>query len=215
MTKIKKFALGFVSVAMMAFAGAATAAPILVDFEGFTTPTTSFGMGGSLTMGSVIYNSVSGAGNIEGNLRWPSTHATQNGTARYQHQVGSAFTLDTVDGSLFSLTSFDFAERRIDNGFQAVSTIVTGTYGSGGTISATFTVSAPGFQSFTLGSGWTGLTLISFANPGSAFCTPDCVYYDNILLNTEAPSGVPAPGALALLGLGLLGIAGLRRRKAA
>jgi hypothetical protein len=35
-------------------------------------------------------------------------------------------------------------------------------------------------------------------------------YSDN-----EASSNVPAPGALALLGLGLLGIAGLRRRKAA
>jgi PEP-CTERM motif len=48
------------------------------------------------------------------------------------------------------------------------------------------------------------------------------VYFDSIehiayqtFMDASPSSGVPAPGALALLGLGLAGIGGLRRRKAA
>ena len=196
-----------VLVAMIALPGSAVAAPIIIDFEGIApfngatneNGTRIFGNGTFTSTHGHIYDSVLNAGH---------STLTDNGTDWYVHDNNTPFIVDTLDSSNFTLTSVDLADYTSKGGsFNPVSVLVTGFYAAGGTTSVVFNITTPGFSTFTFGPGWAGLTQATFDRNGSVY--PG---FDNIVLNGET-GGVPAPGALALLGIGLLAM-GARRKPA-
>ena len=177
-----------VLVAMIALPGSAVAAPIIIDFEGIApfngatneNGTRIFGNGTFTSTHGHIYDSVLNAGH---------STLTDNGTDWYVHDNNTPFIVDTLDSSNFTLTSVDLADYTSKGGsFNPVSVLVTGFYAAGGTTSVVFNITTPGFSTFTFGTlNITGLTA-----------------------DIDPPTGgVPLPGSMALLGIGLVGI-GLR-----
>ena len=73
----------------------------------------------------------------------------------------------------------------------------------------------PYFASLTLAQGYHSFELFSFQTIGGRNLSFSSSGPNGAAVQYVSTANVPTPGALALLGLGLLGIAGLRRRKAA
>jgi hypothetical protein len=101
----------------------------------------------------------------------------------------------SMGGNAFNLSSMDFLLNNQDINIV----------GSNGT---NFAVAATSPPTFNFGSMFLGITSFQIFSGSQSVI-------DNVTFNAPVQATVPAPGALALLGLGLLGIAGLRRRKAA
>lgn len=109
-------------------------------------------------------------------------------------------------GNPFTLNSIDLAELKSN----VVPTVVfTGNLNGGGTVTQSFTLDgiAFGAETFFFAPGFTNLLSVSWiqANPFHQF--------DNIVVNGTNSVSVPEPGALAIFGLGLLGLGAVRRRR--
>jgi hypothetical protein len=123
----------------------------------------------------------------------------------------AAFTMTSVSNALFSLQSFD-----LDNGYQSntqrtSSITIVGTLANKATVSETFSnlASVVNFQTYLLNSSFQGLTSATFTVSGDSDVR---ALFDNLVVNTAA---VPEPGSLALLGLGIFGLAAARKKKQA
>ena len=140
----------------------------------------------------------------------------QNGTDYYFDQESGAFEIDTVSGDSFDLVSFDFADAFA--GGDPLQVALTATYFGGGTFSETLTLSSAFFVTQTLSSNYLGLASVMFDNIAPSMFPA----FDNIVLNIDdgapppppPPPGVPSPGALALLGFGIVGLRTMKRRTA-
>jgi hypothetical protein len=106
-------------------------------------------------------------------------------------------------GGIFAVYAFDFEGFSQEFGVEVV-----GTFDGGGTISQIINPDgdANTYQTFAL-LGFTNLSSIAFNYLGDGSIG---FFLDNIVV--DAPRVVPEPGSLALLGLGLAGLARMRRK---
>jgi hypothetical protein len=143
--------------------------------------------------------------NIAVDSRGPS-----NGTVHLDSwtndSADSVWTLTQIGGGAFSLQGFDFADG-YPGGSDAVSRVtLTGTKADSSTVTQSFAISQVNFQTLLVSSNFNNLKSVKF----DAFGVNNRAAYDNIKVDGAA---VPEPAALALMGLGLAGLAVMRRRQ--
>ena len=140
---------------------------------------------------------------------------TGNGTSHLMSwsNVGevSGFVLARQDGEKFSLSAFEFGNGYVAGNNNPASFVITGTTGTGDTVTATIDHSSLGAYTHTFGSGWGNLSSVNFA----AYGFNNRATYDNIVVG--APTAVPEPAAIALMlgGVAVVGLARARKSKAA
>lgn len=144
---------------------------------------------------------------------WPSNGTTHlmswtNGSST------SGFTLSANDSSVFAVTSFAFASGYVLGYTPVTSLTVSGT-GGDVAFSQTFTSNVdffdfgPSLTELSLAGGHTA-TQYTFTAIGAN----NRAIFDDINIGATV-NAVPEPGSLALIGLGIAGLAAVRRRKSA
>jgi hypothetical protein len=139
-----------------------------------------------------------------------------NGTAFFALATGATAQLSNTDGSLFSVNKIDLTNLvYIGDPSKPADDIATatliGTFGDGSTISQSYTfqnnnvLTANDFSTIAL-AGFVDLTSFAITASGT-------LSVDNIVINEVNEANVPEPASLAILGLGLAGVAAARRRK--
>lgn len=199
-------------MAAMALAAAAFWLPVspanatVVDMEGFAPPANITTESGSRNMNG--FNLYTGHGHYIDSAHsaigpsWPG-----NGTDFLIHDNGGPLILTKIGGGAFSIQSFDASEFSV--GFPLGETInVSGMLSGGGLISTAFTLDNTfAFETLSFDASWTNLASVRFQNANGR------IAYDNIVV--DAPTTVSAPGPLAILALGILGLGLARRNRGA
>lgn len=131
--------------------------------------------------------------------------SVNNGTVHLMDWVNNGslaeLRMEAIDGSLFSLSAFDFSSGYLNGSNIANQLVVTGFDALGNAIANALFSSADyshlAFTTLNLSGGFSGLAYVTFEATGAT----NRVGYDNFTVN------VPEPSSLILLVLGLLSIA--------
>jgi PEP-CTERM motif len=188
-------------IGALALSAFSAQAATVVTFESLAQPGIDFqSVGTSYSEAGFTFAS----GNILGFVaaETGNTDSFFGSTALFENAPNAITTLTESGGAAFTLDSIDLAPAL--TAFPADATITfSGALSGGGTVSQSFTLNNSYlFQTFFF-SGFTNLLSVSWSQ-NYAFHQ-----FDNVVLN----STVPEPGALALVALGLVGMAGLRRKR--
>ncbi|MBX3486075.1 PEPxxWA-CTERM sorting domain-containing protein [Phenylobacterium sp.] len=215
--RFRALALGLAATAALGLGAAAHAATITFD-ELANDSAPSYDLYHTVTSGGFLFVN-DGAGQASGDefvvwSRTSSSNADPDGATLTNNYQGSITTVTKVGGGLFTLGAIDLA-----NGFNS---------GGGGTVLFTFyTPDVANQGAFAVDSelvtlaGAPGLKTVTFNRSGLSSFTyqaidANFVQVDNAVVDEFGPNtGVPEPGAWALMILGF-GAAGsmLRRRRA-
>ena len=131
----------------------------------------------------------------------------------YLQGAGAVTTLQHSASNVFSIDSIGLSFFR-DGGTSPLVTF-TGYLSGGGTVTQSFQPLSFGFADFFFDSGFTNLTSLSWnqgPNGGNGHQFDNIVLFDSTV---SIASTVPIPAAVWLFGSGLLGLAGMTRRKKA
>ena len=206
--KIGSGVAGLVLAASVWASGAGSANAYVIDMEGIAPPASNTTENTSRIWGDFTLQTGHGHYIDSAHISIINGALPNNGTDWLLHDnTGLMILAKTASGS-FALNALDATFRIVSsNGTTANHNIlVTGSIFGGGLVTTTLTIDDnPSFQTFTFDSSWSNLAAVSFQNVQGAMA------YDNIVVDAVVES-VPEPGAIAILGLGLLGLAGLRRR---
>lgn len=119
----------------------------------------------------------------------------------------SDITVTKTGGGVFSLQSVDLAFGPFNhNSLTSDTTLVTGFLQGGGTVSSLLTIDYS-FDTYVL--DWSNLTSVVF---GELQNSSEYLAFDNVAFDIDN-NQVPEPTSLALLGLGLVGLASMRRKQ--
>jgi len=194
----------FLVAAFSGLAGAAT-----IDFNSHIPAVD----GGNpiLDSGYTFDFAASGWGVFEDSFVGGGAPYVRNGTTRLFAQGNNASVeIFATDSSVFSFDGFDTATTF--DYFSSGNMQVTGNISGGGTISQTFQLTNS-FASYSLGAGWSNLSSVIFQDLVSGSWTSSSGFsLDNLIIN-EGSATIPEPATMILFGFGLIGLAGVSRRK--
>jgi hypothetical protein len=179
--------------------------------------------GGDRISGGFLFDTALNHSHID-NGTWGTSNGSQfmmiDNVAASAVPINNLTTFSPIVGAPFALTSIDISEAAgITTSARQIE--VTGNLFGGGTISTllildnNFTdVVANYFQTFIFDSSWSNLSSVALNGIGATCCgQPPGNYFaiDNIVVDV-APTAVPEPGTLSLLGLASAYMFGRRRR---
>lgn len=192
-----KFAQLFATILIASATVGVQAAPVLIDFQGVASSGSQFPVGNNYLENGYKLNNGASASDAA-----VISHVSQNTSGSdyytWNSQATNQVFLTNIDGLSFSMGSLDVGSK---NGSSIANFDIIGHYAAGGSL----TYNVRNVNAFT------GLTLIGFDGLSSVqfkYISGDFGAIDNLTVN------VPEPSSIALLGLGLLGLGAMRRRKA-
>jgi len=130
----------------------------------------------------------------------------------------SVVTMTQVGGAPFSFESFSAGARTEDFSLAARNPAATGidvlgTFFGGGTVSTQFSfTTATSWDFFVLPGTFTNLTSVTLTALGTSGGQNQEFAFNNLTVNSDT-SGVPEPGSMALMGMGLAGLSIWRLRR--
>jgi hypothetical protein len=191
------------------------AGTVTINFSSLSQSGSGFAsVGGSITQQGFTFTSANNAFYVweASSPNLPSLNPAN--TSLFEYYAYSTTTL-TEGGSAFNLNSMDLAPL-LTGGSGTFNVTFTGTHPDNSTVSQTFTVNdstPPSLQTFNF-SNFTDLESVSFTQGtnGGFFQTQETGYqFDNVVVTGD----VPEPGTLVMLGSGVMGLAGVLRRRLA
>ena len=210
-----------VLLALFVILAAASASATTINFASLQGNAPDLSLPGALQAGTsftqqgFVVASVGGPFDVWqfGNAKFPGTSPAA--TSLFEFYAGSE-TLITYNGSQpFTLDSIDFAPL-LSGGSGPFTFLVTGVYPDQSFITQMVTVnnSPFGLQTVTF-SGFTNVTAVNFLQGTNAgyFQGQETAYQFNNIVVTSTTSAIPEPRTLLMLGSGVLGLAGVARRK--
>ncbi len=201
--------LSSVSIAIALLACAASARATVIDFEGIAAPSnvTTQHNSSIVSGGFSFYQN---HGHVIDSAYSPTGYQTNNGTDWLMNDSSGEMVISDAASPYpgagtyqpFALTSLDIGAFFTTSGAVLATGFLTG----GGTVTETISVSG-NFSTYTFGGGFVNLDYVRLQGVGGYGGWA----IDNVTVN-ESVVAVPAPGAVALLGIGLIGLGFLRRR---